>query len=218
MAETMSIADLPKRGPGRPRSDATRCAILKAAYELLEENGMDSFTIEGVAARSGSAKTTIYRWWPSRGLLAADALFSRMQSHDPPHSPSAIADLKIIMQGMVDLLSGSTGHVLAGLIAEAQCCSSTGDAVMTNVVTRRRQMGRELVERGIASGEIRSDIDVDAALDALFGPFFSRLVLGRVPFEKDYVERLADTVLQGIAAPGGARLPQKAASKTGTHS
>ena len=51
--------DLSKRGPGRPRSDATRCAILKAAYELLEEGGMAGFTIEGVAARSGSAKTTI---------------------------------------------------------------------------------------------------------------------------------------------------------------
>src|SRR5581483_12158644 len=47
MAEMSDCPDLAKRGPGRPRSDATRCAILKAAYELLAEGGMAGFTIEG---------------------------------------------------------------------------------------------------------------------------------------------------------------------------
>jgi AcrR family transcriptional regulator len=210
MAQMMDCPDSPKRGQGRPRSDATRCAILKAAYELLEETGMSGFTIEGVAARSGSAKTTIYRWWPSRGVLAADALLSRIQSNDPDvASGSAIADIQLVMQNMADLLSGATGRVLAGLIAEAQCCSDTSEAIMTNVILRRREKGRDLMERGIAAGEIKPDIDIDAALDALFGPFFSRLMLGRMPFEKGYVGRLAETVLGGIAAHPAAS-PKKA--------
>src|SRR4051812_16506326 len=150
MAQMIDCPDLPKRGPGRPRSDATRCAILKAAYELLEETGMSGFTIEGVAARSGSAKTTIYRWWPSRGVLAAEALLSRMQSEYPvPHSGSAMADLKSIMHSMVEMMSGSPGHVLAGLIAEAQCCSGTADAILTNLIQRRRQLGRSIMERAL---------------------------------------------------------------------
>ena len=197
----MDCPDLPKRGPGRPRSDATRCAILKAAYELLEEGGMAAFTIEGVAERSGSAKTTIYRWWPSRGVLAAEAVLGRLQSNDPEPAAtgSAIEDLKRVMQSTADLLSGPTGCVVAGLIAESQSCPGTADAIMSPVIMRRREKGRELFARGIASGELKPDTDIETALDALFGPFFSRLMFGRVPYEKDFVERLASTVLEGIA-------------------
>jgi len=210
----MDCPDFPKRGPGRPRSDATRCAILKAAYELLEEAGIAGFTIEGVAARSGSAKTTIYRWWPSRGVLAAEALLGHIQSGDPePDSGSVIGDIKRVMQNLADLLSGSTGQVLAGLIAESQSCSDTSDAIMTNVVLRRRQKGRELLERGIAAGELKPDIDIDATLDALFGPFYARLMMRRMPFEKGYVERLAETVLRGTAAQPAA--PSKKARALG---
>ncbi len=204
--------DLPKRGPGRPRSDSTRCAILQAAYALLEEGGMANFTIEGVAARSGSAKTTIYRWWPSRGVLAAEAMLSRLQSADPPlDSGSAVQDLKQVMQNTADLFMGPAGRVVAALIAESQSCAGTADAIMQPVIMRRREKGKELIARGIASGELKPDIDVEAALDALFAPFFSRLMFGRVPFEPDFVERLSETVLEGIAAR-----PRKA--DTGTHS
>jgi AcrR family transcriptional regulator len=204
------MKQMEKRGPGRPRSDASRQAILGAALELLEEAGIAGFTIEGVAARSGSAKTTIYRWWPSRGLLAADAVFSRIQSGDSEtNSASAIADLKQVMRATAELLSGKTGRVLAGLIAEGQCCSSTAEAVTSNVILRRRQRGRELMQRGIDSGEIKPDIDMEVALDALFGPFFSRLLLNRMPYEKDYVERLAETVLHGVAAQPSAVQPPK---------
>jgi len=201
MAEMMDCPDLPKRGPGRPRSDATRCAILKAAYELLEEAGMAGFTIEGVADRSGSAKTTIYRWWPSRGVLASDAMLSHYQTEYPdPHSSSAVADLRGVMHHMAEAMSGPQGRVLAGLIAEAQSCSGTEDAIMANLITRRRELGRSIMERAIAGGQVRPDISIDTALDALFGPLFYRLMLNRMPFEPGWIDQLAEMVLQGIAA------------------
>ena len=55
---------------GRPRDEAARAAILRSANAILEEKGIGGFTIEAVAARAGVAKTTIYRWWPSKGALA----------------------------------------------------------------------------------------------------------------------------------------------------
>ena len=58
------------RSPGRPRSDASRSAILKAAYQILREGGFAGFTVEGVAARAGAGKATIYRWWQTKGKLA----------------------------------------------------------------------------------------------------------------------------------------------------
>jgi AcrR family transcriptional regulator len=193
-----------KRGPGRPRSDASRQAILQAAYELLAESGIAAFTIEGVAARSGSAKTTIYRWWPSRGLLATDALLCRMNREIPvPHTESAIADLITIMHGLAQMLSGDTGRVIASLIAEAQCCTETSEAIRHNLIERRRQFGREIIERGIAAGELRPDIDIETTLDALYGPFYAKLLLRRMPFEEGWVGKLANTVLLGIRAEAG---------------
>jgi AcrR family transcriptional regulator len=192
-----------KRGPGRPRSDASRQAILRAAYELLAEGGMRRFTIEGVAARSGSAKTTIYRWWSSRGLLATEALLCHMQQGAPLASEAGepvVAQLRRHMEALAELLCGTTGEVLAGLIAEAQCCSETGEAVMSKVVQHRRQAGAAALERGMASGELRPDLDIETTLDALFGPFYARLMLRRFPPEPGWVDRLADTVLQGISA------------------
>jgi AcrR family transcriptional regulator len=194
------MKQMEKRGPGRPRSDASRQAILGAAYELLEEAGIAGFTIEGVAARSGSAKTTIYRWWPSRGLLATDALLGRMATEVPiPHTDSAIADLRTVMGGLAQVLAGATGRVIAGLIAEAQSCSETAEAVGRNLIERRRAAGRDIVLRGIANGELRPDLDVETTLDALYGPFYARLLLRRMPLEEGWVDRLAATVFEGIA-------------------
>ena len=68
------------RPPGRPRCDATRKAVLHAAYELLAEGGLSRFTIEGVATRSGVARTTIYRWWPTKGALAMEGFLEATAS------------------------------------------------------------------------------------------------------------------------------------------
>jgi AcrR family transcriptional regulator len=84
-----------RRGPGRKRDEATRQAILRAAYETLEAEGYGGFTIEAVATRSGAAKTTIYRWWPSKGALAIDSFLDLYKREAPfPRTRSASEDLK----------------------------------------------------------------------------------------------------------------------------
>src|ERR1700751_3205707 len=66
----------PKRPPGRPRSEQARLAILRSALKVLEENGFSDFTIEDVADRASVGKATVYRWWPNKGALIADAFAS----------------------------------------------------------------------------------------------------------------------------------------------
>jgi AcrR family transcriptional regulator len=66
------VTDVPRR-----RSERARLAILDAAGELLHANGLDHLSIEAVAARAGVGKQTIYRWWPNRAVLVADALLHR---------------------------------------------------------------------------------------------------------------------------------------------
>src|SRR6202034_4718064 len=79
---------------GRPRDEAARVAILKAANAILEKEGIAGFTIEAVAARAGVGKATIYRWWPSKGALAvAGFLAETAPKIAYPNSGSARADL-----------------------------------------------------------------------------------------------------------------------------
>ena len=166
-----------------------------------EESGIAHFTIEGVAARSGAAKTTIYRWWPSKGTLAMEAYHSEvaaMVSFTDSESP--VADLRKLLHLMAQAFTSKTGRILAGLIAVAQTDPDTLEAYREGVLEPRRAVVRRILQRGIASGELRPDLDPDATLDALYGPFLARLLLKHAPIDDAYVDRLADTVLRGIAA------------------
>src|ERR1700674_4545770 len=81
MAAGETIGHPPRRG--RPRSESSQRAILRAADELLLEHGLSSISMDAVAERAGASKATIYRWWPSKELLALDALFSEWKPTQP---------------------------------------------------------------------------------------------------------------------------------------
>jgi len=189
------------RRAGRKRCEETRHAILKAAFELLEEGGMGKLTIEGVAARSGSAKTTIYRWWPTKGKLAAEAFILFTQTAAvPPVTGSAVEDLKEHMRLLAAIFRSTTGRIIAGLIAEGHTDPGTIEVYREGIVERRTNVSRRIIERGIRDGEFRADLDIEAALDAIYSPFYTRILMAMGPLDDAYIERLADTVLRGMRA------------------
>ncbi len=185
------------RAPGRPRCDVTHKAVLRAAYDLLGEGGLNCFTIEGVAARSGVARTTIYRWWPSKGALAMEGF---LEGTAPdlllPPTNSVAADLRALLRLFARLLRGKAGRIIRGVIAEGQSDPDTIAAFMTGFVMPRRAEGRAIVERGIAQGELRADLDVEMVLYSLFGPLYLRMLLNE-GLDDTWVDRLADSVLTG---------------------
>jgi AcrR family transcriptional regulator len=194
------IAETEARRPGRPRSDDTRQAILRAAFALLEEGGMARFTIEGVAARSGAAKTTIYRWWPSKGALAMDAYHSEVAAMVSfAEGPSAIADMRKLLHLMAQAFASKTGRILAGVIGVGQTDPDTLAAYRKWVMEPRRAAVRHILERGIAQGEFRADLDPEAVQDAFYGFFLARVLLKHGAIDEAAVDRLADTILDGIA-------------------
>jgi AcrR family transcriptional regulator len=196
-AETAAAAA--RRGPGRKRDEATRQAILRAAYETLEAEGYGGFTIEAVAARSGAAKTTIYRWWPSKGALAIDSFLDLYQREAPyPRTRSASEDLKTQLRLQAKVWGGRYGRLIAGIIAAGQSDATTLELYRQRLVKPRREEGRRLLQRGIDNGEFRPDIDIEAALDALYGPFYGRLLAWLEPLDPVWAERLCDTVLRGL--------------------
>jgi len=196
------MAKTVKRQPGRPRSTAVRAAILRAANALLEERGLSGFSIEGVAARAGVAKTTIYRDWPSRGSLAVAGFLAETApqiSYEESRSP--VDDLRRQLEKVAAVYAGRAGRVMAAIIAQGQSEPDTIAAFIAGYVQPRRNAARHALKRAIDAGQIRADIDLEVAIDALYGPITYRLLVPHAPLTQAWVRKLADHVLEGLNRP-----------------
>jgi AcrR family transcriptional regulator len=187
----------PVRSPGRPRCDVTRLAVLRAAYELLGEGGLGRFTIEGVAARSGVARTTIYRWWSSKGALAMEGfLEATAQDVHVPQTDSVSADLRATLRAFARIMGGTPGRIIRGIVAEGQSDPETIEAFKQGYVWPRRTEIRALLERGVANGEFRADLDIEMVSYGLFGPMYLRMLLNE-GLDEAWADRLATAALAG---------------------
>jgi AcrR family transcriptional regulator len=186
---------------GRRRSERAHKAIIRATQELLVERGYAELTIEGVAARAGVGKQTIYRWWPSRSALVLEAYLAGAEPVSlPADSGSTRKDVRALIGWLADVLALPMGrHVVAGLIADLQHDSDLAEGFRRDVVPARRQAMLAALERGRERGEIRTDADLAVAVDALHGAVFYRLLLSGEPLDEEFAERLADQVLDGLA-------------------
>ena len=166
---------------------------------MLEEGGFAEFSIEGVAARAGSAKTTIYRWWPSRQSLAVAAfLATALPKISFPATDSAADDIRTQMRRLINVYRGKTGRVVRDLILAGHSDAAASMAFIEGYVRTRRQTVREVLQRGIDAGEFRANLDLEAAIDALYGPVFYRLLVGHGPLDKTWTSHVADIVLAGL--------------------
>src|SRR6185295_7437982 len=103
--------------PGRPRSQQARKAVLAAAHALVERGGYSAATIEAIAARSGVAKTTIYRWWPSRPALVVDLLMDLAMKAVPiPSGPEPLKALRTEMRGIASVSDELIGRLMTSLL------------------------------------------------------------------------------------------------------
>lgn len=192
-----STAAVAKRG--RPRSEAARAAVLAAAADLLTEGGLGAFTIEAVADASGVAKTTIYRWWASRGLLATECFLLAMAPRMayPAHA-SAIASIEAQLHLVAKVFSGRAGITMCALLAEAQLDKRTHKAFLEHYFKPRRAEAARVIRLGIDSGELRRDIDVEATIDSLYGPVYYRLLVKHQPVTRSFVNEVLRNALHGI--------------------
>ena len=106
------------KSPGRPRSEASRKAILCAAYELLREKPLPEITAAALAKRAGVSKATLYRWWPSKEAIVLDGYFEAIDHHfEAPCSDDALADLEQHLRRGYAAMSGPDGQIFASLVA-----------------------------------------------------------------------------------------------------
>lgn len=160
-------------------------------------------SIEGVAAKAGVSKATIYRWWESKGELALDALVAELVASmkDVPNTGSMRDDLRGYMQMVVRTYGDPiVGRTQAAIIGEMQSDPALRRAYRIHVTEPVREKSRLIFARAIARGEISDGTDADLILDLLIGAVFLRLLLDVGPLNRRVAGELVDVVLKGLSA------------------
>jgi AcrR family transcriptional regulator len=184
---------------GRPRSEHSHRAILEAANEILEQRGFEDLTMDEVAQRGGVSKATIYRWWPTKGMLVFEAFTANFLVSQPtPDTGSLRGDLLTALRSWIRTVKGTvTGRTLVGLIAEVQRDPELAEIWRERFVSRVRVQHRLMVDRAIGRGEISTGVDPDVVLDMLFGSAYHRLLQSHLPLTDRFAQAVVDTVVAG---------------------
>jgi AcrR family transcriptional regulator len=196
-----ATAPAPKRG--RPRSEKARHAILEAAAKLLLLRGLGAVSMDAVAETAGVSKATIYRWWPSKEMLALDALLEWAGASAPARDTGALrGDLLALVRPWVrEIRRQPYGRVIAALVTEAQSDPQFAEAYRTRFVEPRREAMRAALARAIERGEAPADLEVEVAVDLIYGPLYHRLLHGHAPLSGRFGEAVVDMALAGIVNP-----------------
>ena len=193
--------DPPRRGRGRRPAAEVRSEVLDAAAELLFADGMAAFTIEKVAKRSGASKMTIYKWWPSKGSLALDGYFHKVEPELAfPDTGDIEADLRAQLHAFLRVIRDSpAGRVIAELIGQAQSDPELKAAYLQRYSSPRRALAVAAMEKAKERGQLRAGLDAESVVDQLWGACYHRLLLPDQPLTHEFVDALVDNLFGGIA-------------------
>ena len=167
--------------------------------------------MEGIAARAGVGKQTIYRWWPSKGAVLLDALLALSQGGEGtvealPDSGDLAADLKLVMRATVAQLANPrydapmralATEILHDPALHAQWRERL-DAPLTGLKEERLRSAQR-------AGELPADLDLGLAIDLIWGPLFHRWLQGSDPLTPEYADAMVDAALGGLTAAARTR-------------
>ncbi|MBM7786459.1 TetR/AcrR family transcriptional regulator [Tenggerimyces flavus] len=194
---------MPERSPDPARrSERSRTAILSATRKLSAELGYQAMSIEAIAAAAGVGKQTIYRWWPSKGVLMLDMWGEQVQLQGEfPDTGDVAADLKVQIRGLVELANDpELGPSLRSLIGAAQHEPALLEELLTSIVRPRIEACKRRLRKAQEDGQINRGVDLDIAVDLLYGGFYHRLVLPVTRLDDAFVNGIVDEALRGIGA------------------
>lgn len=182
---------------GRKRDPGAQSAILAATREVLLEVGYHGLTIEGVARRAGVGKATIYRWWPSKGTLVLEAAAEHIAIRQAPDSGDTRVDLREAAQALIDVFLDPIARIVI-FAATAGLDDDPGmaTAFRSETVYPWRQSTVLAIQRGIARGDLRADLDAALALDVMVGTVFQRTLVVATPAVAGLADAIADLLLR----------------------
>ncbi|HTX27805.1 MAG TPA: TetR/AcrR family transcriptional regulator [Streptosporangiaceae bacterium] len=189
------------RRPGRPRSEQAEQAIIEATLDVFAEQGFEGVCVELVAARAGVGKATIYRRWPNKEELLLAALGSLKSPYPEPQGDSVREDLLAIIEVMcADKADPRKARRYALLLGEGEKYPRLMARYKAEVVEPRRDMIRSVIRRGIGTGELRPDTDVEISMLTLTGAIMAQEKSLDGKLDGDFAARLVDGLLRGCTA------------------
>jgi AcrR family transcriptional regulator len=186
-------ASAPRRPhTGRRRSDAAQAAILDAAFRLFSNPAAEALTIDAIAAEAGVGRQTIYRWWPSKGAVVADALARHALATVPErHTGTFAGDLEAFLaDSFAGLQDANYAARLRQLVSAAQQDEHLA-RLLADFTSVRRAALRALLERGREAGELAPGADLDMLVDMAYGVLYYRLLIGHAALDEAAARSLA---------------------------
>jgi len=200
-ASTNTEAGPANRRPGRPRSEQADQAIIEATLDLFAEQGFEGVCVEAVATRAGVGKATIYRRWPNKEELLLAAFGSLKSPFPEPEGVSVRDDLLAMVEVMcADKADPRKARRYALLLGEGEKYPRLMARYKETVVEPRREAMRAVIRRGIQTGELRPDTDIEIAMLTLTGVIMAREKTPDREFDGDFAARLVDGLLLGLSA------------------
>jgi AcrR family transcriptional regulator len=198
---TVIPVDGTRRAPGRPRSLEADEAILEAAVDVFAEVGLESLTMEGVAARAGVSKNTVYRRYPNKLDLVVSAVrcYTNVGA-PPPDTGTTRGDVHDLVEGLAAILTETPiGRMLPILVAVRTRVPEL-DVAYAEIVAEKRARHAVVVRRGIERGDFRAGVDVDVVVDAFTSPTFYRFLVTNAPLDAAFVASVVDTTMRAFGA------------------
>jgi AcrR family transcriptional regulator len=189
-----------KRPPGRPRSEESRQSILRSTLKLLKrDGGFPELSIEAIAADASVGKTTVYRWWPTKAALVADAFFASAEEElQFPNTGSVQRDMSLQMRRVIRIFRSERGKVVAALLAGGQSDPELLEAFRERFLWPKRRQAYQTLQRGIDRGELPADSDLDLILDSLYGPIYMRFLIRHDKLGASFADEICGLVLNGL--------------------
>ncbi|MGW1884268.1 TetR/AcrR family transcriptional regulator [Streptomyces sp. NPDC001970] len=187
------------------RSERSRRAIYDAALSLVGEVGYTRTTIEGIAARAGVGKQTIYRWWPSKAAVLLEAFLDRAEQAaqgepELPDTGDLEADLKLVLRATVDELNSPPYDAPArALAAESVVDPALGAEFVHRLLEPSLQLYVRRLRAAQDAGHVRPGVDPRIALELLVGPLAHRWLLRTLPLTHEYADKIVEYALYGLA-------------------
>ncbi|MBJ6638452.1 TetR/AcrR family transcriptional regulator [Streptomyces sp. DHE7-1] len=201
---------VPKPAPDAARrSEKSRRAIYAAALALVGETGYRKTTVEGIAARAGVGKQTIYRWWSSKADVLLEAFLdlgeqaaraAGQQPHALPDTGDLAADLRTVLRATVDeLLDPRFETPARALAAEGLVDEQLGREFVDKLLRPQLQLYVDRLRSAQRTGAVRPDLDPRIALELFVSPLAQRWLQRTGPISYDYTDTLVDYALHGLA-------------------
>jgi AcrR family transcriptional regulator len=191
---------------GRPRDERADRAILRAALELIAEQGARDLRMDDVADRARVGKATIYRRYRSKDELVTAAVAALVSEIQVPDTGSTRGDLLALMRSAVEVYSRSVeAAVMPSLVDAMSRDTGIARTVREGFLAARRAALRAVLERGVERGDLRADLDLELALDVLGGPLFYRLLITGGPIDRGLADGVVELILRGFAPAGPSR-------------